>query len=325
MRGGMRRFARAAGGFKGKLPVDFVIGLGFAALVSRCGAGRRREECAAARSARARLAGSRCPENGKAVNLLEFTKVQSEYFLLYFLRGAGFIFVIPFFSARGLPTQFKVALAGFLAYVFLAINQPLLPAAPMPMYEFVPKAVGELIIGLAMGFCVGLVFVAFQFAGNIFGYQMGLAIVNVLDPNTEEQVSLVGEFLFTVVALIFLNLNLHHAFIVFFGRGFEWVPVGGIDAAGFTLDGVARIATSLFITALQVAAPVVAALFMVDFGLGIIARVVPQMNVFLVGIPLKLGIGMFMLAVVVYLLEPVVWRQTDRFFQDSAAVVQSLG
>ncbi len=292
---------------------------------------RDAERCGGVRNAgrrgpsRARFAGSRRSKYGKAVSLLEFTQVQSEYFLLYFLRGAGFIFVIPFFSARGLPTQFKVALAGFLAYVFLAINQPLLPAAPMPMYEFVPKAIGELIVGLAMGFCVGLVFVAFQFAGNIFGYQMGLAIVNVLDPHTEEQVSLVGEFLFTVVSLIFLNLNLHHAFIVFFGLGFDWVPVGGIDAAGFTMDAVAKIATTLFVTALQVAAPVVAALFMIDFGLGIIARVVPQMNVFLVGIPLKLGVGMFMLAIVVYLLDPVVWRQSDKFFRDAAGVVKSLG
>ena len=259
------------------------------------------------------------------MNLLEFAGIQTEVFILYFLRGAGFLFVAPIFSARAVPVHVKVGIAGFLAYVFLLINQPSLPASSYELTKFAPMAIGELIIGLAMGFSVGIIFVCFQFAGRIFGYQMGFAIVNVLDPHSQEQVSLIGEFLFAVVSLVFLNLNLHHSFLTFFGRSFEWVPAGGINAAAFTMTGIGDVMTSLFILSLQIAAPLLAVLFMLDFGLGIIARVVPQMNVFLVGIPLKIAGGLFMLSIIVMLLNPVTWKVTERIMLNTMEVVKSLG
>lgn len=259
------------------------------------------------------------------MNLLDLTLIEAQGFFLYFLRGAGFVFIAPIFSARAIPAQFKVALAGIFGMIFLMIHQPLLPNVPYSLAEWAPMAVGELVIGMSIGFLVGIIFVIFQFAGRIFGFQMGFAIVNVLDPESEEQVSLVGEFLFTVVSLVFLNLNLHHALIFFFGSSFDWVPAGGISAATFTIVGITKIFTSLFIVALQIAAPLLALLFMIDFGLGILARVVPQMNVFFVGMPLKIAAGLFMLSLVVLLLDPVTWRVTDRIFSDAAHVIREFG
>jgi flagellar biosynthetic protein FliR len=259
------------------------------------------------------------------LNLLDLTAVQFQAFLLYFLRGAGFLFVAPVVSARSVPSQFKVALAGGLALMFLALNQPALPARPYETAVWAPMAVGELIIGLAVGFLVGLIYVVFEFAGRIFGFQMGFGIVNVLDPQSQEEVSLTGEFLFTIVSLAILNLNLHHAFLLYWGRSFELVPAGGIDAAGFSIEAFGGMLTTLFVVALQIAAPLLAILFMLDFGLGIIARVVPQINVFLVGIPLKIAGGLFVMAMVVGLLNPVVWRVVDKFLTDAMSVVTSFG
>ena len=259
------------------------------------------------------------------INLLTFTTVQTEVFLLYFLRGAGFLFVAPVFSARSIPPHVKVGLAGVFAYVFLLLNQPNLPQQPFETARFVPMAMGELLIGLSLGFAVGFIFIAFQFAGQIFGFQMGFAIVNVLDPSSEEQVSLVGEFLFAIVSLAFLNLNLHHAMILYFGRSFDIVGAGGISAATFTTTGVEHLVTSLFFLALQIAAPLLAVLFMLDFGLGILARVVPQMNVFIVGMPLKIAGGLFMLALIVTMLDPVIQRTTERVFRDGAEIMRSFG
>ncbi len=159
--------------------------------------------------------------------------------------------------------------------------------------------------------------VAVQFAGQLIGYQMGFAIVNVLDPHSQTQISLIGEFLFAVVMLSFLNLNLHHDLIGLWYQSYDIAPPGGFAFASLADPGSAfmpalvRTFDDIFYLALKISLPLVAFLLLADLALGIIARIMPQMNVFIVGIPLKVAVGLFFMSLVVLQFDPVV-RQMHR-------------
>jgi flagellar biosynthetic protein FliR len=167
------------------------------------------------------------------------------------------------------------------------------------------------------------VFVTFQFAGQFIGYQMGFAIVNVLDPQSQNQVSIIGQLLFAIVTLAFFALNLHHDVIGAWHLSYEIAPPGqwtftnlGTEAlvAGEYvpkwLPWLAATFNELMWLALKIALPLLAFLMLTDLSLGIIARVMPQMNVFIVGIPLKIAMGLFFMSIIVLQFDPIIRQVT---------------
>lgn len=249
---------------------------------------------------------------------------QAALWLLFALRALGFIFIVPLFSARSAPPQFRVMLVFFLTMLSFTAWSPLCTPPGTALQDFVPAAISELILGLMLGFIVGLIFVTFQFAGQFIGYQMGFAIVNVLDPQSQTQVSLIGEFLFAVVLLAFLNLNLHHDFIALWHQSFNIAPPGAWALENFSLAGLLGACDDLVYLAFKVALPLLAFLMLSDLSLGIVARVMPQMNVFIVGIPLKIAMGLFFLSFVVLQFDPVVRQITLRFVNDAGRLLYDL-
>ena len=268
---------------------------------------------------------------------LGFTPDMAALWLLFLLRTLGFVAVVPFISARNTPIQFRIFLVFLLTSISFAAFSPLAASPGAAPARFIPAAVNELMLGLALGFLVGLIFVTFQFAGQFIGYQMGFAIVNVLDPQSQEQVSIIGQFLFAVSTLAFFALNLHHDLLGVWYASYELAPPGHWSFAGLggtTLLGAQEApvwmvwlgATMLQMMwlALKIALPLLAFLMLTDLSLGIIARVMPQLNVFIVGIPLKIAMGLFFLSVLLLQFDPVVRLATNRFINHAGQFLHLL-
>ncbi len=252
---------------------------------------------------------------------LEFQLV----FLLYFLRATGFLVVLPLFSARAVPVLYQVALAFFLALILAPLYQGPAPtellASPAMLIN---AAAGEVVLGLMVGFLVGVIFVIFDFAGSLIGYQMGFGIINVLNPTQGQQTGLVGEFFFTLASLLFLVLNLHHLFLIFWQRSFELVSVGSFTPVNMGLAELVRVAGDFFLISVQLAMPLLAVLILTDVVLGIMARTMPTLNVFIVGLPLKVGLGLFFLGITIAALGPLSGKIALTILEDGARLVRTL-
>lgn len=264
------------------------------------------------------------------MELAGYALEHAQLWLLFLLRAGGFIFVAPLFSTRLGPPQFRIGLTVFLALISFVAWAPAVHLPDITLGSFVPLALSELALGLLLGFSMGLMLVAFQFAGQLVGYQMGFAMVNVLDPHSQNQVSLVGEFMFAVVMLCFLSLNLHHDLLGLWYQSYAIAPPGGFAFAGIAdtsspfLPALVSTCDDIFYLALKISLPLVAFLLLSDLALGIIARILPQMNVFIVGMPLKIAVGLFILSLVVLQFDPLVRQCTVRFLNHSGELMSSL-
>ena len=147
-------------------------------------------------------------------------------------------------------------------------------------------------MGVVMGFVVLLLFVGIQFAGQLAGLQMGFGIVNVIDPQSSNHVSIMGQFLNVLAILLLLSLNGHHTILTGLVTSFETIPLGGVELKVGLMYKMITLTTQVFVIAIQISAPIMTALFLVTVALGVLARTVPQMNVFMVGFPVQITVGL---------------------------------
>ncbi len=199
---------------------------------------------------------------------------------------------MPIFTSKSIPLLFNFGLA--LAASILLF--PLLDLKAFPVLTSLGSlaigAIGEILIGITIGMTVNLIFIGLQIAGQISGYQMGLAIAQVMDPADGEQVPLLAQFFQLFAFLTFLTINAHHWFLMALADSFHLVPPFGFKISGSLIEQLIQIAGNMFVIAIKVGAPVIAALLLASIAFGLIARTVPQMNVFFVAMPLKIIIGL---------------------------------
>lgn len=213
-------------------------------------------------------------------------------FLLVVARLSGLFLIAPVFSSSMIPMQIKMfALLG-LAVTITPIVAPDPSAVPLDGVELAVTMLKEVLIGLAMGFGVAIVFTAVQVAASFVDVSMGLSMASIIDPVNNVQATVLGSFYSMVATLAFLAVNGHHFLLAGVFRSFEVVGVTEQPNLGAMLENLDTVFVGLFAMAFQIAAPILVTLLLVDVVLGIVSRVVPQMNVFFVGIPLKLGVGM---------------------------------
>lgn len=219
-------------------------------------------------------------------------------FLLIFVRVTSFFLMMPLFSYRTIPAAHKVGIGFFLAWIMLYTIEP-------PSFEidgaFYLLIIKEALVGLLVGFVAYLVLSAIQIAGGFIDFQMGFAIANVIDPQTGAQSPLTGQYLYTLGLLFLLSLNGHHLMIDGIFNSYQfipidqpWLPLGNANVTEY----VVRAVNSMFIIAFQMSIPVVGSLFLVDIALGIVARTVPQLNIFVVGLPIKMIVSFILIVVV---------------------------
>ncbi len=218
-------------------------------------------------------------------------------FFVIFLRVTSFYFATPIFGGSGVPPHTKIALGMLTSFVLMFAVDMSVFKIPGTMVEFFILGGMEIIVGLLLGYAVSLIFAGLQLAGTLMGYQMGFAVANVLDPTSREQVSILGQFLFIFGVLYFLTLDGHHLLIRALVDSYALAPPMGIGITGDTVTVLVRMFTGMFYLGMQIALPVIGTLFLIDVSLGIVAKTVPQMNVFIIGLPLKSLVGLIVLVV----------------------------
>jgi flagellar biosynthesis protein FliR len=220
---------------------------------------------------------------------------QFHIFLLILLRISALLIVAPIFGHRMFPAHAKIGLALAISLVFfpmMAAKGLRVPAGIVPYAWMMGR---EIVMGTVLGFAVMLLFIGVQFAGQLAGLQIGFGIVNVIDPQSSEQVSIIGQFLDILAILILLTTDGHHLILRGLSASFETVPLGGAALTGPVVEKVVSLSSQVFVIAVQISAPVLLTLFLISVALGFLARTVPQMNVFIVGFPVQVAVGLAVL------------------------------
>ena len=222
---------------------------------------------------------------------------QLQMFFLIFMRVGAILMTMPIFKNKSIPVLFKLGLALAASFVLF----PILKLENFPVASgVVPLAIGilgEILLGITIGLAVTLIFVGLQLAGQLAGYQMGLALARVMDPSAGQQVPLLAQFYQLFALLIFLTVNAHHWFLRALADSYQLVPPFGFRFSSSLMDQLVSLAGNMFVIAIKVGAPVIAAMLLTSIAFGLVARTVTQMNVFIVAMPLKIGIGLFFIGV----------------------------
>lgn len=217
---------------------------------------------------------------------------------LIFVRISTALIASPVFGSRSVPALPKIFLSLVIAYVvYLTIDRNAIASVPSG-WMLVILSFKEAITGLIIGFMLQFVFWGVSYAGTLVGFDMGLTMAEVFNPSSDESGNVVGEFLYYGALMIFFLINGHHYIISSLKHSFSVVPLGKFVISKPVFDLIIIYSASVFIIAVKIASPIIVSFFLVHIGEGIVARIIPQMQVFFVTQPLKVGIGVAMLAAI---------------------------
>lgn len=223
---------------------------------------------------------------------LSFPIEQIQLFIFVLVRVGAILFSIPFLDSRSLPVVVKAG----LAVAVTALVLPTLDLHAPPVIEnplaFSLGIAGEVAIGLIIGLTTQLLFSGIQLAGQMGGFQMGFAIANVVDPASSLQIPILAQFLNLFALMVFMGLDIHLYFIKAMADGFTLIPLCGASFGGNLCHLMIQLAGNSFVIAVKVGAPVMVAMLLTSVALGLMARTVPQMQIFIVAMPLKILLGM---------------------------------
>jgi flagellar biosynthetic protein FliR len=244
-------------------------------------------------------------------NPFTFTLVKFQAYLLIFMRVGAMLFLAPVFGGSSVPTQTKILFSMMLALILLPIVS--IPAAvlPLDMLALGWLGINELLVGLVMGVSLVFIFAAVQYAGQIIDFQMGFAIVNLIDPTQDVQIPIMGFFHFLIAILIFLAMNAHYMVLRALMDSFGTVPLMTAGFSGLVIGGIAKAFGDLFVVAMRIAAPTIGVIMLYNVSLGIIAKTVPQINLLIVGFPVRIALGMVVVGLSMAFFHPYLSHAFD--------------
>jgi flagellar biosynthetic protein FliR len=236
---------------------------------------------------------------------------QFQAFLICAARIGALIGSIPIFSSIQVPVKFRAGLAVVLSLLLFPVLKKYIPVQP-----FTPLGLGILIANEALlGFLVGLIarliFTAVELGGTVIGYQMGFAAANVMDPQNQHQISLISQFQNVFAILIFLSLNIHYLFLEAIVSSYQILPPGYLDFSGSAVPFLMELTSNMFVLGVKFSAPILAVLLLSGLVLGIMSRVFPQLNVFMLSFPLNIGLSFLVIGLTLDMVANLLGREFD--------------
>ncbi|WP_298036603.1 flagellar biosynthetic protein FliR [uncultured Desulfuromonas sp.] len=232
-----------------------------------------------------------------------------QLFLVCAARVGALMATLPVFGSGTAPVRVRIGLAVFMALLVFPVVEGYLPPPDFGPGTLAVLVVSETLLGVMVGFTARLVFTAVELGGTIIGYQMGFAAANVYDPQNQRQVSLVSQFQNILAILIFLALDVHHLFLRAIVRSYDFLSPGQLDLGGGAVPFLMGLAGQMFSLGVQFSAPILAVLLLSGLVLGILARVFPQLNVFLLSFPLNIGISLLVIGLTLPLVVSLLGRE----------------
>lgn len=226
-------------------------------------------------------------------------------FLWPLSRILALVATAPIFGNPSIPIRVKLGLAIAITILVMPLVEKSLPPIDPASGAGLIILVQQVFIGIAIGFVMRVVFVAVEMAGELIGLQMGLSFAIFFDPHSSGQIDIVGRFLGVIASLAFLAIDGHLMMIALISQSFGTLPVGFEGATEGTLTILANWGGEIFKSGLQLSLPVLTVLLITNLALGVLTRVAPQLNIFAVGFPLTLSIGLFVLALSMPFFAPI--------------------
>ncbi len=249
-----------------------------------------------------------------------FSLIDFEILLLIIVRISCLVSVAPFFSTKDVPARAKIALSVFVAIlIFGTVDQSAVGDTGVLGYAVIvlKEGITGLLIGLAANVCNSIIL----FAGNIIDMDIGLAMAQQFDPQTNSQVTITGNLYNYFILLLLLATNMHHYILQAIVDSFQVIPVNGqIFQWDSMLTTMIRYMGDMYVIAFRIVLPVFACIMILNCILGIMAKVAPQMNMFAVGIQMKVMVGMLVLFVTVSLLPGI----GDFIFKEMKRMIVSI-
>lgn len=234
-----------------------------------------------------------------AVDIVNFLVYNFQFFLVSFARAMGLLVILPLFGGINVPNRLRVVVAFFLSYISFPILTQLGYEIPRSLGEYLLILIGEVIIGLLMGFFVYLIFVAFQLAAQIFSTSFGLGFVEVVDPMSEASIPTYGTLLLIFATLVFISVD--GPFLAFQSFLESYKKIWPYNLKIESVEAISKFITSgfnaMFAIAIKISLPIIAVILAVDITVGVLAKTAPQMNVLNLSFDTKVMIGIILVIV----------------------------
>jgi flagellar biosynthetic protein FliR len=221
-----------------------------------------------------------------------FTLEELFRFLFLLVRLSAMVLTFPLLSSRMIPAHLKIVCIVVLSlslYPAVRTQNIRLPQGPIHLGLLL---LGELFIGMIIGFVAQVLFASIQLGGTLMNRQMGLSMANILDPNNGQQTPIVANFQYILAILLFFSMQMHHWFIYAMAESLHAIPLLEFTVSKTVLNPLVILLDKAFMMAINIAAPVIVTLLLANIALGIMARLVPQMNIFILSFSVNFGIGL---------------------------------
>lgn len=258
-------------------------------------------------------------------DLAAFSAAAFWAFLQIFARVTALFVSAPVFGSREIPTPVKIGLSGLLSLVLLPLVKGTLDAhVPTVLYGMVAALVGQVLIGLLLGLIVSLIFTAVRIGGDILDYQMGFTQASTFNPQFNETVSPIASFQYRYALVLYLIANGHWILLASLERSFVKLPVAQLSLGGTALGTFTDLTFQMLLAGVQVAAPGAAVLLITDIAFAFLNRTMPQMQVFYLGMPVKVLVGLVIVAAVLPLLTYVVGHMVVAIPDDAYTLLRGM-
>lgn len=246
-----------------------------------------------------------------------------QLFILILVRVTGLFVISPIFGRNNLPSIMKIGISVIITLILLPLKVDTFHLSIDNYRILIFWSISEFLIGIIIGFIAFTYFTAIYLAGTIIDIQMGFGMVNIMDPQTNIQMPLAGGFYNILITLLFLSINGHHKLIRSLIYSYEILPIGfSISINENIVSCLVKIFMEIFILAFQLSAPVLIAIFLGNVILFILARTMPQMNIFIVGLPFKIIVGVAVMLIALQLLPYYSENLFDKMFHSIYDIMQ---
>lgn len=214
-------------------------------------------------------------------------------FILIFARVSSFIATAPGFSIKQAPIILKIGLSLFVSLIVYSLVPEVIHITSLTLFLLV--VIKEVLVGIAIGFIVQLIFSAIEMAGQLIDFQVGFSMGAVYDPTVGIQASNYGRMYYWIALILFFLSDMHHIVLLNLIHTFDMLPITTATLEGHTIEGVIRLFVEMFQVGVMLSAPVILVALVTDCVLGIISKSVPQINVLMLGMPMKILVSFFFL------------------------------
>lgn len=247
---------------------------------------------------------------------------QIDILLLIMIRLLAFFIVLPIFSGVNIPNTVKVTFSFAVAIMLFLSGAVTEVHYSNSVMGYLLLMIQEFFVGFSIAFVIYIIFSLIYFSGQLIDYQLGLSMMSVYDPISQIQVPIVGNLFYFIICFLLVHTGGLNAFIGAMFHSYRILPIGSAMLLGNNrlIMYMLQLVTQFFVTGVQIAMPIMGSILIVDIVLGLLVKAVPQMNVFVVGMPLKVLVGFFLL----YFTAPLILSVYDFTFRDSYRAIMNM-